>query len=220
MPFTRSRNSRRRFSRRPMRRRITRRARRPMTTGRVKRIIDAELKVKDLAVGPVPIPSLTGSVIHVTNIAPGDQNDQRTGNWVKPVTWMATITLQGNEDAEDALVSNFRVGCFVWKENAQNKVPDIPTIMQEAADPHQQYNVENKGQFKILWSRTGILSNRSINPQYLKIFRFYVRPSMKVLYDNDEFKNNHLYIFAYSDIDTLDNPPTYSFATRVRYTDS
>ncbi len=93
--------------------------------------------------------------------------------------------------------------------------------MQEASDPHQQYNIVNKGQFKILWSRTGILSNENTNPQYLKVFRFYVRPSMKVLFEGDAvYKNNHLFIFGYSDTAAAANPPTFGFATRLRYTDS
>jgi len=92
--------------------------------------------------------------------------------------------------------------------------------MQDVTAPHQQYNVENKGQFKILWSRTGILSNQDSNPQYLKILRFYVKPSMKVLFDDAAFKNNHLFIFAYTDVDTAADPPTLSFDTRLRYTDS
>ncbi len=226
MPFSRSyrtyrRNRRKTISSGGIRKAFRgRRMRRPMTTGRVKRIIDAELKVQDLSVGPVPIPSLVGSVVHITPIPVGDQNDERTGNWVKPVTWMGTITVQGNEAALPNVVPNFRIGCFVWKENQSLNAPDIAKIMQEASDPHQQYNVENKGQFKILWSRTGILSNQDTNPQYLKVFRFYVRPSMKLLYDNAVFKNNQLFIFAFSDVPAADNPPTYGFATRVRYTDS
>jgi len=78
--------------------------RKPMTTGRVMRIIDAELKVRDLGVGPIPIPSVLGSVLQISNVAQGDGNDQRTGNWIKPTSWMGTITLQGNELADPNLV--------------------------------------------------------------------------------------------------------------------
>ncbi len=198
----------------------TRFSRRPMTTGRVKRIIDAELKVRDLGVGPVAIPATVGSVIQISNIAQGDLNTQRNGNWIKPTSWMGTITLQGNELADPTLVPQFRVGIVCWKENQTINPLDLGKLMQDTFAPHQQFNIENKGQFKILWSRTGILSNQDTNPQYLKVLRFYVKPPLKLLFDDDESRNNHLFIFAYTDTDAVDNPPMYSFDTRLRYTDS
>jgi len=217
---------RRNFRRRrrlPVRRRrlVARIRRRPMTTGRVKRIIDAELKVRDLGVGPVIIPSIMGSVIQISNIDQGDLNTQRTGNWIKPTSWMGTITLQGNIlDTGNGIIPQYRVGIVQWKENQTLNPMALGQIMQDTLAPHQQFNVENKGQFKILWSRTGILSQDDDNPQFLKIHRFYVKPSLKVLYDDDDFKNNHLFIFAYSDIAIAANPPFMSFDTRLRYTDS
>ncbi len=222
MPFLKYRSSGRRVSRkaRRARRRRPRRIRRPMTTGRVKRIIDAELKVNDLSVEGVAIPSVTGSIIQISNVAQGDSNMQRNGNWIKPITWMGTITLQGNPLADADTISLFRIGCVVWKENQNLNPVTIAQIMQETTDPHQQYNIENKGQFKILWSRTGILSNQNRNPQFLKVFRFYLRPSMKVLFDDADSKNNHLFIFAYTDIDTVDNLPDLAFSIRLRFTDS
>ncbi len=202
-------------TRRPMRPR-----RKPMTAGRVKRIIDAELKVKDHSIGPAAIPHTTGAIFHVSAIAVGDANDQRNGNWVKPTTWMGTITVEGNETAADDVVPRYRVGVLVWKENQTLNATSIAKILQNSVDPHQQFNIENKGQFKILWSRTGILSNTSINPHFQRVHRFYVKPSTKVLFDDADFKNNHLFLFGVSDIDTAQNPPSFTFSTRLRYTDS
>ncbi len=139
-----------------------RRRRRPMTTGRVKRIIDAELKVRDVGVGPTIIPKITGNVTHVTQINLGDTNVERTGNWIKPTSWMATITVEG-DDANTSDTSQFRVGCFVWKENQMVDPATLAKIVQDTSAPHQQFKVENKGQFKILWSRTGLVSNNLEN---------------------------------------------------------
>ncbi len=196
------------------------RRRRPMTKVRVLKIIDAELKVRDLGFGPVFIPSITGDITLISNVGQGDLNTQRNGNWIKPTTLMGTITLKGNTVADPILISQFRVGVACWKENQTLNAFSIDQIMQDTAAPHQQYNIENKGQFKILWSRTGILSNVRENPQYLKVLRFYVKPPLKVLYDDADFKNNQLFLFAYSDIDTAVNPPTLSAEFRLRYTDS
>ncbi len=223
MPYLKYRNQGRRVpkSARMRRRRVIRgRRRRPMTTGRVKRIIDAELKVRDLSVVPLPIPSITGQLQQISNIGQGDTNSERTGNWIKPTSWMGTMTIQGNELASPDSIPLVRVGVVCWKENQTLNPITLAQFMQDSVDPHQQYNIENKGQFKILWSRTAILSNQNDNPQYSKMFRFYVKPPMKVLYDDANFKNNHLFLFAYSDVDSADNPPTMTFSTRLRYTDS
>ncbi len=200
--------------------RRTKARRKPMTSGRVKRIIDAELKVRDLGVGYIAIPTITGSVVHISNIAQGDLFNQRTGNWIKPTTFMGTVTIRGNATADASFTPQFRVGLVCWKENQDLNPLTLAKIMQDTAAPHQQYNVQNKGQFKILWSRTGILSNQEDNPQYLKVLRFYVKPSLKLLYDGADFKNNHLFVFAYSDVATAVNPPAYAFDVRLRYTDS
>ncbi len=216
MPFRR--NSRK--SRPLRRRRNVRRRRRPMTVGRVMRIVDAELKVRDLGVGPVAIPSVAGSLTHISGISLGDTSTSRTGNWLKPVVWMGTITITGNAtDATNETVP-YRIGCFVWKENQGVNAADIGKLVADTSAPHQQYNIANKGQFKLLWSRTGIVSTNSANPRFQSVHKFYVKPSMKILYEGAAFKNNHLFIFGFSSVAAESNPPFMTFDTRLRYTDS
>ncbi len=220
MSSTRSFARRRRMNRKVrrvggIRRRVRRR---PMTSGRVKRIIDAELKFRDLDVGPVDIPSATGSVVLISNIGQGDSAIQRTGNWLKPVSWMGTITIQGNQNNVADLTSLFRVFIVCWKENEDINALDLAKVVQDTASPHQGFNIQNKGQFKILWSRTGIVSNNTDNPQFQKMYRFYVKPSMKILFDDASLRNNHLFIIAYSD--QAADPPSLIFSTRLRFTDS
>lgn len=220
MPFLKFRNAGRRIPRRArMARRRPRRRTRNMTAGRVKRIIDAELKVRDLGVDPIEFPILTGQIVQVSSIAQGDTNLQRQGNWIKPVSWMGTITLEGGAGSS-VDTQQFRIGCFVWKENQESDPATIDRIVQDVNAPHQQYNVESKGSFKILWSRTGILSNNVDNPQFQKVFRFYVKPTMKILFDDADSRKFHLFIFALSNVSTGDNPPTVAFDTRLRFTDS
>lgn len=199
------------------RRRVTRRA---MTTGKVKRIIDAELKFVDLDLGPLPMPSTLGNVFPITSVInQGDQVNQRIGNWVKPITWYATITINGNA-AQVLNTSMFRLMAVLWKENEGINTFALNKIVQSVVFPHQGFRVQNKGQFKILWSRTGIVSNNTDNPQFQKMYRFYVKPSMKALYDLAAPRNNQLFLLAFSDIDIPDDPPTIEFDSRLRYTDS
>lgn len=219
MPYLKYRNAGRRIPRsaRPKRRM---RRRRPMTSGRVKRIIDAELKVRDLGIGPIEIPSTNGLISHISLIDQGDSHLTRTGNWIKPVSWMGTVTLFGNSlDVVNDTVA-YRVGCVIWKENQGVNTLNLIKLMQDTSAPHQQYRIQNKGQFKILWSRTGILSTNPENPRFQAIHKFYVKPSTKILYDGAQFKNNQLFIFAFSEVDTAANPPSISFDTRLRFTDS
>jgi len=132
---TRVKRSRLMGSRRPRRpRRVMRR--KPMTTGRVKRIIDAELKVRDLSVAPLPIAAVTGQIQLLSNILQGDTNSDRTGNWIKPTSLMGTITIQGNEAADPSVISLIRVGIVCWKENETLNPFTIAQIMQDPADPH------------------------------------------------------------------------------------
>ncbi len=191
----------------------------PMTVGKVKRIVGAELKFRDLGIGPIPIPFVTGDITQISNIAIGDTASTRDGNWIKPVTWMGTITVEG-DSASANVTAQFRIGAIVWKENQNVDPLTLTKLMQDVAAPHQQFNIQSKGSFKVLWSRTGLVSNNPDNPQFQKVLRFYVRPPQKILYDGADFRKFHLFIFGYSDVDVAANPPTYAFDTRLRFTDS
>lgn len=217
MVFKRARRFPMRRRRRLPRRRVTGKA---MTAGRVKRIIDAELKFVDLDLGPLPMPDVLGNVFPITNvISQGELVNQRIGNWIKPVTWYCTITVNGNP-AQALNTTMYRLMAVLWKENEALNTLDLGKIVQSTVFPHQGFRVQNKGQFKILWSRTGILSNNTDNPQFQKMHRFYVKPSMKALYDGAQPRNNQLFLLAFSDIGTADNPPTIEFDSRLRFTDS
>ncbi len=213
MPFRRKRSSRRprRHRRKPMRR---------MTTGRVIRIIDAELKVRDLGVGLVTIPASTGDITLISNVAQGDLNNQRDGNWIKPITWMGTITVIANAVDKVNSTVPYRIGCVVWMENEDLNSLNLGKIMQDNFAPHQQFNIENKGQFKVLWSRTGILSTDPTNVRFQVVHKFYLKPSKKILFDAATLKNNYLFIFGFSSVAQSNDPPSYRFDTRLRYTDS
>ncbi len=224
MPFTKSYSRYRRRARKTRRMGFTPKhyrgsRRRPMTSGKVKRIIDAEMKIRDLSVGPVAMPSITGNMIHISSIAQGDLNTERSGNWVKPVSFMGTITVTGDAAAA-AVAADYRVGVLVWKENDNVDPATIAKVFQDTADPHQQFNVASKGQFKILWNRTGQVINNQDNSQFRKMHRFYVKPSMKILFDGATDTKYHLFLFALSDLAAAANPPDLAFASRLRYTDS
>lgn len=221
MPYNKSyRKFGRKSRRRPMRRKYNNNSGKHMTTGRVKRIIDAELKLHDVNVANVQLDNILGIQTILSNIVQGDANTQRTGNWVKPVSLMGTMTITGALGAA-APASKVRVSIVCWKENQDTDPIQLARILQDVARPHQQYNVESKGSFKILWSRAFNVINNDDNPQFLRTFRFYVRPSMKVLFDDADQRKYHLFLVASSDQNPLaGDEPLISFNTRLRYTDS
>ncbi len=194
--------------------------RRPMTVGRVKRIIDAELKFTDLDVGPVDIPNLTGFSSPITlPIGVGTSANQRIGNWIKPVTWYGTITVTG-DPAEADSTSLISLMAVQWLEDETQNPLNLNDIVQDTAEPHQGFNIQNKGQFKILWSCTAIISNNNDNTQFQKMFKFYVKPRERVLYSDAAPKKGQLFLLAFSNIPAAGNPPQYEFSSRLRYTDS
>ncbi len=220
MPFNKYRNAGRRIPRKARMASRRRRSRKPMTTGRVKRIIDAELKVKDVAANGLNPDNLLGSLVRLSDVAVGDANNQRTGNWIKPVSLMGTITIQGVDNLVDR-TTKCRISIVCWKENQDADNLVLARILQDVAQPHQQYNIESKGSFKILWSRTFTLINKDENAQFLRTFRFYVKPSMKVLFDGADARKYHLFLVASSDKVALSgDEPVMDFNTRLRYTDS
>ncbi len=148
---------RRRFARR---RRFTRR---PMTSGKVLRLIDAELKFHDINIKQVNAPSSEGLIVNLSDIQQGDGFNERIGNWIKPVALMGTVTVQGDPAADDPL-SQFRVSIVQWRENQDVDDISLIKLVQNVVQPYQQYNVQSKGAFKILWSWVGNVVNNDDNP--------------------------------------------------------
>ncbi len=220
MPYSKYRNAGRRVPRKARMARRKRYSRKAMTPGKVKRIIDAELKVKDVAANGLNPDNLLGTIVRLSDVAVGDGNNQRTGNWIKPTSLMGTISIQGVDGIPDRS-TKCRISIVQWKENQDADPIALDRIMQNVAQPHQQYNVESKGSFKILWSRTFTLVNQDENSQFLRTFRFYVKPSMKVLFDGADARKYHLFLVASSDKTALSGDvPLLDFNTRLRYTDS
>ncbi len=209
----------RRRKRYTRRRAMTRRPMRHMTAGRVKRIIDAELKFKDNVSMALNIPSVTGNLFHLSAIDVGDGASERIGNWVKPVTLHGTVTVQADEVATEPL-QQFRVFIVQWHENQDVDAISLVKLVQEVNQPYQAYNIQSKGAFKILWSWVGSVIADTTNAQYVKTRHFYLRPSRKILFDVDDLRKFHIYLVGFSNILAINNPPSMSFNTRLRYTDS
>ncbi len=185
----------------------------------VRSIVDAELKVRDLSIAPVTVLT-TGSLTNITEgILQGDGSTERSGNWIKPVSLYGTMVIAGNA-GNNALLTEYRFYVLCWKEDESVNDATPMKIMGDVTDPFQGYNIPNKGQFQILFSKTGIVSNDLDNSKNISISKFSIKGSRleKVLYSGDDAKKNQLFIGCFSS-EAVD-APIFRFTTRLRYTDS
>ncbi len=217
MAFTRRMGLRRRKRRFTRKRRSTRGRSMRMTPGRVKRIIDAELKFKDVFLASLSIPSVTGLIVNLSGIDSGDGVNERIGNWIKPVTLYGTLNVQADENNAEPN-QPFRVMIVQWRENQDNDPISLESLVQETAEPFQGYNVQSKGSFKILHTWVSTVIGNTDNNQYIKTHRFYVKPSTKILFDVDAQRKYNLFLVAFSDKALA--TPTLFGNVRLRYTDS
>ena len=219
------RTTRRRYTRRSRyrgRRRRSMRHRRAMTTYRVKRIINAELKYS-LQAASGDITATTGVFIPLTSgIAQGDGQTDRTGNWISPQNYHGNLVVKGNQTAMVAADSFLlRAGVFQWMNDEQFDPPNLNQIVQDPLAPLGPLSLLNKGSFKQVWGRTFVIMNDDDNSQFIKKFPIYVRLGRrpKALYDAGNPKKFHYFFFIHSDSIVADQPQ-FSLDTVLRYTDS
>ncbi len=208
----------RRFTRR---RRMKSRRPLPMTVGRVKRIISAELKQDVTDFDFVPTRIGTALITHLSDIAQGDLSTNRTGNWIQPINVHGYVTVTGTVGASVQTLQ-VRVGVFRWKNDQSVDPPDIGQIMNDTGNPSGPFSFRDKNSFKILWSRFVNVQTNADSPQFLKTLRYYVRlgRSQKILYDAAEFKKYQLFFFALGDGLAVGDDVQVSLVNTLRFTDS
>ncbi len=200
-----------------MKRRATRR---PMTTSRVKRIIDAELKRNTVGVTG-EAPAVTGENIALSSTIPqGDTSQEREGNWIRPVNWHGTLSVQGTDSAGQ--IVGVRAIIIRWNEDLAHHLPSLEDVVNNVTAPHGQFNFEGKNTFKVLWTKNFQIVNQDNNPQYTKLFKIYIRlgKGQKALYDDDVPKKYQFFFFIFSDTDSVGEVPTFRLDGTLRYTDS
>ncbi len=218
-PYNRRKKPMRRGSRRPYSNGYSSRV---MTVGKVKRIISAELKVSLVANDFLPISVALPMVVSLTsNIAQGDTNLQRTGNWIQPVTYHGYVTVRGNASATEE-TNGIRIMILRWKNDEEMDAASVLKVVQDPADPFSSFKFTQKGAFTILYSRVFSVVNNISNPQFLKTYRFKIPLSrgQKVLYDGDQEKKYQLFFMAFSDALVVGDEPELTISSTLRWTDS
>ena len=226
MPLNKSyRRRRRTFRKRRLMGGIATRPRRPrpMTVGKVKRIISAELKFKVINHNDNVVNTANPAVILLSNIAQGNDNDERDGNRITPVNTHGHVSVFGETAGGGDDTTPIRVTIFRWNEDAGATPPTPALLMQDVAQLGGPYNIDNKGMFKVIYSRFFVLVNDQTNPMFKKTLRYYVKLSGKMLYDGAGAANNlkkfHLYMIIQATSADA-NAPTYTLNNTLRFTDS
>ncbi len=192
--------------------------RKPMTSGRVKRIIGAELKFKTVSLGGAVFNTANPRMIKLTDISQGNGANEREGNRITPVNCHGNLTCVADPaGATDTI--NVRVCILRWNEDASLGDPTEAILMNNITQLGGAFNIGNKGMFKILWSRYFVLVNDKQNPSFKKTFRYYIRTSApKILYDGAATaKKYQIYLAAFAE--TADSPQI-TFDNTFRFTDS
>lgn len=210
-----------RRGRRVMRRPLVRKRRFPMSVGRVKRIIDAELKISLVNNDFVDIFVGTTSIVQLSSIAQGDTNLTRTGNWIKPITTHGYIVVKGFPGAVAASYG-IRVGIVRWNNDQSVDPVSVLKLMFDAAIPAGSFSFVNKGAFKVVWTRYVSVVNNTDNSQFLKTLKYYIRLSSapKCLYNGATNKKFQYFVFAMSDDLSAAEHPSYQIDNTFRFTDS
>ncbi len=215
-------NSSNRYRRKRRGRRTKRYSRRrPMTVGRVKRIILAELKIATVGNDFLPISIDTPMVVPLTEIAQGDTALERTGNWIQPVTYHGYATIRGVNNSPE-ISNNVRCMILRWKNDQSVDPALVAKVVSDPGDPLSSFNFDNKGSFTILWSRVFNIVHADQNSQFLKTYRWKVSlgRGQKTLYANADLKKYQLFFMAFSDALADVNAPELQISSTLRWTDS
>ncbi len=221
MPITRFRRNRRTFRKRrsmgfgP----LVQRRRRPMTVGRVKKIIGAELKFRLVDFRDSAFTLANPTLVRLSEVSQGDGNFQREGNRITPVNLHGHVTVVG-DTTMPTNTTDVRVAIFRWNEDESSNAPAAEDIMEDPAELGGPYNINNRGMFKIVWSRYFTLVNNADNSAFRRTLRFYVKlSSPKVLFDGTDLKKFHYFLMILSNSTELSEPTATANIT-FRFTDS
>ncbi len=194
-----------------------------MTVRKVRRIIGAELKRQVFGINGV-FPAVDGFVFQATDIGIGTSVTQRVGDWISPAVMHGTIQVNAVHGISPAIREQMtgRIVIFTFKEDSADGDPTVSDIVNNDTSPNGQFNFVNRGQFKVLYTRTFSLVADHDSPFFTNTFKYYLRLGShpKITFNGTITKQNHIYILLFSDVDTADPAvPEFRLDNVIRYTD-
>jgi len=119
-------------------------------------------------------------------------------------------------------VISVRAAFFRWKEDNSTNLPTLDEIVNDTAAPNGHFNFPNRGMFDILWTRNFTVVPDENNPQFTKMFKYYIKLNrgQKVVYDDALPKKYQLFFIIFSETVDPTLIPEYRIDNVVRFTDS
>lgn len=186
--------------------------------GWLKSVINVEKKVFDSASNGQQ-PSNTGAIYWLSGITTGTGFNQRTGMVVKASNISMRLNCNVNASATSSTFSQLRVILFINKSLNHGQTPAVADILQSLNTPMSPYNLDNVGDFEVLYDRKLDLTlqypSKSIN-----IFR---RLHHHIRWDTSgdlitDTEKGHIFMLLLSDEGAAF--PAVDYYVRLRYVDN
>lgn len=182
----------------------------------IKSLINVEKKVLDTNADPTP--SNTASIVTLSNVAQGDDYNQRNGRKIKA----DSIYLNGQVRIENTAAKEtvLRVIIFIDSES-DGETPTAAELLQDGTDLQSPLNYAYAGtRFKVLMDRYLLVSSNG--PQN-KAIKFYRKLGHHVSYlgtgaTSGNMGTGNIYMLLMSNEPT--NTPTFSYWARFRFIDN
>lgn len=203
----------------------------------IKSLINVEKDFFDVVVAPAAV-TTTASVTNLTNIAQGDDFNNRQGNSILLQSLLLRMSIAGNISATVTGSMGSFVRCIVFQDNDQRGTdPTAAELLEDTTAGVRQilsplnHNVYKR--FNVLvdeifdvgqWIQTAtqaVVSNPMF--QHYKVFKNFAGKGMHVRYtatagaDASNFEGS-MYLLLVSSDGT--SSPTVGFNSRIRYTDN
>lgn len=181
----------------------------------LKTLINTEKKILDTSVVAQAVSNI-GSVQWLSGITNGTGYNQRTGIVVKA----HSLSMRGNiVVSPSAQASQVRVIVFYNKSLNQSSVPTITDIIQNTSTPLAPYQIDNLGDFTVLYDRKFDVTNQTTS----RSFSFKRKLGHHIRWDTagdliSDAESGQIFIALLSDEST--NQPTIDYWSRLRFIDN
>lgn len=184
----------------------------------LKSLINVEKKVFD-STSTGQTPSNSGAMYWLSGITTGTAYNQRTGMVVKASNISMRLNCAVNASATSATFTQLRVILFINKSLNHGQTPAASDILQSLNTPMSPYNLDNVGDFEVLYDRKFDLTlqypTKSIN--IFRRLRHHIRwdTSGDLIADTEK---GHLFMLLLSDEPSAF--PTVDYYIRLRFIDN
>ena len=203
-----------------------------LTASDVSRIVDKKLEVKaekkfydDIANDDFLYTS-TPVIVDICQPDQGVTQIERTGEQIDICNVFLRAGLFGNPSGINGLNyfdQQYRIMLIQWYPDSATADPTLGDLLQNSTRPFSWYERQNIGKnFRVLYDNKGLLSGSQGNPD-AQVYIDVAIPGKrfgKVEFDGSGLAGtNHIYLVAFSNINTTNQAPKLNWSTHVTYCD-